>query len=244
MQQPPSYNTPTNFHFNDSASRPSTASASTDRNRNLDEEIKLYTNSKGREKYETMADLYAIIVTVEHLEKAYIRDSITPQDYTPACARLIAQFKTALNLVRDAVPDVEQFMREYKLECPAAANRLLKIGVPATIEHAAESGRDPSRSAKYVAETVQHFITLMDALKLNFTAVDQLHPQLSDLMQSLHYVSLPPEFEDSKEKLRNWLITLNQMKASDTLGEDDVRQLMFDLENAHNLFYRSLSDRG
>ena len=39
-------------------------------------------------------------------------------------------------------------------------------------------------SAKYVAEAVQHFITLMDSLKLNMVAVDQLHPLLSDLVFS------------------------------------------------------------
>ncbi|KAK9764425.1 Vacuolar protein-sorting-associated protein 28 [Basidiobolus ranarum] len=205
-------------------------------------DMKLYNNSKDREVYENMADLYAIIVTMEHLEKAYIRDYITHAEYTPACAKLIAQFKTALNLVSDSVPDVEQFMKEYKLSCPAAANRLLKIGVPATIEHAT-SGHDPSKSAKYVAETVQHFITLMDSLKLNMVAVDQIHPWLSELMQSLSNVSsLPADFE-GKVKIRDWLITLNKMKASDEINEEQVRQLLFDLENAHSAFYRSLSDK-
>jgi hypothetical protein len=35
--------------------------------------------------------------------------------YTPACARLIAQFKTALNLVHNEVNSVEDFMKEYKV---------------------------------------------------------------------------------------------------------------------------------
>lgn len=94
--------------------------------------------------------------------------------YTQACARLIAQYKTALNLVRDSVTDVEKFMNEYKvliytlifififlglnsllfqLECPAAVNRF-KIGVPATIEHPTGAGHDNSKFAQYVAETV------------------------------------------------------------------------------------------
>ncbi|CAG8475778.1 15698_t:CDS:2 [Cetraspora pellucida] len=192
----------------------------------LDEEVRLYTNNKDREKYENLADVYAIIVTMEHLEKAY----------TPSCAKLIAQYKTAMNLVSDLIPDVEQFMKEYKLKCPAAVNRF-KIGVPATIEHSI----DPIKSAKYVAETVSHFITLMDALKLNMKAVDEIHPMLSDLMQSLNNVSsLPTEYE---AKIRNWLITLNSMKAIDEINEEQVRQLLFDLENAHNAFYRSLSDK-
>ena len=35
--------------------------------------------------------------------------------YTQACAQLIAQYKTALNLVRDSVTDVEKFIKEYKV---------------------------------------------------------------------------------------------------------------------------------
>ena len=39
--------------------------------------VKLYSNAREREHYENLADLYAIIKTVEHVEKAYIRDAIT-----------------------------------------------------------------------------------------------------------------------------------------------------------------------
>ncbi|KAG9289870.1 hypothetical protein G9A89_015450 [Geosiphon pyriformis] len=221
---------------------PSRNEISTEHNLALDQEIRLYTNNKDREKFENLADLYAIIVTMEHLEKAYIRDSITATEYTPACAKLIAQYKTALNLVSDSMPDVDKFMNDYKLECPAAVNRF-KIGVPATIEHSTIADHDSGNSAKYVAETVQHFITSMDALRLKYRAVDDIHPMLSELIQSLNNVSsLPADFE-GKAKIRNWLITLNAMKASDELDDDQVRQLLFDLENSHNAFYRSLSDK-
>jgi len=33
------------------------------------------------------------------------------------------------------VPDVEQFMSEYHMQCPLAASRLLHVGMPATVEH-------------------------------------------------------------------------------------------------------------
>ena len=39
-----------------------------------------------------------------------------------------------------------------------------------------------------IAETVQHFITTMDSLKLNMVAVDQIYPLLSDLVQALNRV--------------------------------------------------------
>jgi hypothetical protein len=43
----------------------------------LDEEAKLYTTNAEREKYETQATLFGIIVALDYLERAYIRDSIT-----------------------------------------------------------------------------------------------------------------------------------------------------------------------
>jgi ESCRT-I complex subunit VPS28 len=104
---------------------------------------------------------------------------------------------------------------------------LIDIGVPATVEHQVV---EVKHGAKYVAETVQHFITLMDSLKLNLLAVDQLHPQLSDLIQSLHKVGSLPADYSGKDKIKDWLIKLNKLKASDEISTDDARQLLFDLE--------------
>jgi len=137
--------------------------------------------------YDNMADLYAIIKTTEHLEKAYVKDAVSAAEYGPACTKLIAQFRTARGLVE---MDVDQFAAEYKLDCPAALKRL-KSGIPATVEHhvdgGAGAGGDASKpDARVVAQTVQHFITAMDSLKLNMTAVDSLFPLLTDLLESLN----------------------------------------------------------
>lgn len=206
----------------------------------LDQELKLFTGNKDRELYDSCADLYSIVIATEQLERAYIRDAISPNEYTPACLKLIAQFKTAIN---NYLGDVDSFLdTEYKLKqsCPAAIKRLMEIGVPATIEHAT-TNTTSSSSAKYVAEAVQIFITLMDSLKLNMTAVDQIHPLLSDLIQSINNVSQLPSDYAGKLKIRDWLITLNKMKASETIDEEQTRQLLFDLESAHTEFHRGLS---
>ncbi|KAI8810591.1 vacuolar protein sorting-associated [Cladochytrium replicatum] len=192
----------------------------------LDQEVRLYGTNKEREKYENMADLYSIIVATEHLERAYVRDAITAQEYTPACNKLIGQFKTALNLLRDEVPDVERFMQEFRLSCTAAVRRLVEIGVPATVEHTAAETSTVSK--RNVAEVTQIFITLMDALKLNMVEVDQIHPQLSGLMQTLGKFPLSEGME-GKAKIKEWLVTLNKMKAFDSLTSDQVRQLEFDI---------------
>jgi len=200
-------------------------------------EVKLYNNTKERELYENMADLYSIIKTVEHLEKAYIRDSISAADYTPACSKLIAQYKTAQHLIKDTT-DIQKFIADYRLDCKSAVDRLNK-GYPATLEHPVTSS-DPVPATKNVAETVQHFITAMDSLKLNLVSVDAIHPLLNDVMESLNKnPSLPADFE-GKVKLKNWLTILNKMKASDELNEEQVRQLLFDLESSYNAFYKNI----
>jgi ESCRT-I complex subunit VPS28 len=43
----------------------------------LDEEVRLYTNNTDREKSNLLATLFGIVVALDYLERAYIRDSIT-----------------------------------------------------------------------------------------------------------------------------------------------------------------------
>ncbi len=65
-----------------------------------------------------------------------MRDAVRPAEYEAACLDLIAKFKTLRTALRDdGVPDVEHFMATYSMDCASAAARLLRSGLPATIEH-------------------------------------------------------------------------------------------------------------
>ena len=177
------------------------------------------------------------------------------------------------------VPDVQAFMAQYNMQCPMAAKRLIYSGLPATVEHGApRASVGAPNAAVAVAETVQHFITAMDSLKLNMVAVDQIYPVLSDLMQSMNKVqdgvngvahglvgvetgraarscpaaqsphasptplqipSLPADFS-GKVKTRAWVSKVHALPASRELGDDDVRQLLFDLESSYNDFMATI----
>lgn len=78
----------------------------------------------------------------------------------------------------------------------------------------------------------------MDALKLNYSATDQLHPLLGDLMTSLGKVT-NKDFA-GRDKIVKWLITLNNMKATESITDDQSRQLLFDLDNAYKGFFAEL----
>ena len=43
----------------------------------LDEEVRLYTTNAEREKYSLLATLFGVVVALDYLERAYVRDAIT-----------------------------------------------------------------------------------------------------------------------------------------------------------------------
>eukprot|EP00634_Sargassococcus_sp_CCMP2135_P007990 CAMPEP_0198658180 /NCGR_PEP_ID=MMETSP1467-20131203/23400_1 /TAXON_ID=1462469 /ORGANISM="unid. sp., Strain CCMP2135" /LENGTH=214 /DNA_ID=CAMNT_0044394435 /DNA_START=17 /DNA_END=661 /DNA_ORIENTATION=+ len=209
------------------------------------EEVKLYSTTRERRKYDDMADLYALIKTTEKLEKAFARDAIKPDEYETACLRLISQFKASESALRTdgTIKSADEFMKEYRMDCPRARERLLRCGVPATTLNQASAQSRTAEQALRVAECVQHFITAMDALKLEQRAVDEVQPLVSDLMTSLSRLPSAP-CPVGKEKLQHWLVTLNSLRAAHEIDEDQARQLAFDLDNAYSEFHRSLGGNG
>lgn len=43
----------------------------------LDEEARLYTTNAERERYGMLATLFGVVVALDYLERAYVRDSVT-----------------------------------------------------------------------------------------------------------------------------------------------------------------------
>lgn len=113
------------------------------------------------------------------------------------------------------------------MDCPRAVERLLRLGVPATVINPMQDDRG---EAIKVAETVQYFITAMDGVRwvsssscvlrahpsiyllifrthrLEQRAVDELQPMVSDIVASLNRVpQLPSDFAATK-KLQEWWV--------------------------------------
>lgn len=77
--------------------------------------MKLASSSAERDLYESLAEIYSIIITLDGLEKAYIRDAILESEYTETCARLLKQYKSTLGddtVAREFV-DIETFKRTW-----------------------------------------------------------------------------------------------------------------------------------
>ncbi|KAG5367128.1 Vacuolar protein sorting-associated protein 28 [Yarrowia sp. B02] len=219
----------------------------------LNEEVRLYSSPKERERYENLAELYSIIVSLDYLEKAFLKDSVAQQDYSSICTRLLSQYNTLLKDegVQSEFVSLQSFKDKYGLDCSLATQRI-SVGIPASVVitpqasalasantegRSTPTGEGPSTS-RAVAEATGNFITCMDALKLNYSATDQLHPLLGDLMTSLGKVT-NKDFA-GRDKIVKWLITLNNMKATESITEDQSRQLLFDLDNAYKGFFAEL----
>ncbi|KAF2807670.1 vacuolar protein sorting-associated protein 28 [Mytilinidion resinicola] len=206
-------------------------------NINLDEEVKLSATSAERDLYDSLAEIYSIIITLDALEKAYLKDSIPESEYTETCSRLLKQYKSSLadESVAAAFGHLENFKREWDIEAPRATERI-RIGLPETTSRQV----DPNASADVtlVVNATENFITLLDAIKMGLAGKDTLHPLLVDIIQSVNKVT-DKDF-DNKGKIIQWLITLNQMRIAQKLDEDQLREFQFEMDQAYYGFKQIL----
>jgi ESCRT-I complex subunit VPS28 len=75
----------------------------------------LSTTSAERDLNESLAEVYSIIITLDALEKAHNKDSISDREYTETCSRLLKQYRSNLQdgSVSSAFGDLETFMEDW-----------------------------------------------------------------------------------------------------------------------------------
>lgn len=179
---------------------------------------------------------------------------------TPTHQSVLAEILPGID---DTYSNLLQLMQDkFRLHVPLAAERLIS-GVPATIQHfhtvveSSSEAKEESTTqglasvlalalARLVAEATGSFITLMDALKLNYKTKSQLHPLLSDLVVSLNDLVLrendaskPIDFP-GKSKLVGWLIKLNNLDDDEELPQHGIDQFLDELDEAYKGFFNSL----
>ncbi|POS88262.1 ESCRT-I complex subunit VPS28 [Erysiphe pulchra] len=210
---------------------------------NLDEEVKLTDTRAERDLQDSLAEVFSIVVTLDQVEKAYIKDAIPESSYTEICDRLLKQYKAIMTdeTVASEIVDLETFKNRWDIEVPRATERI-RIGLPSTVTappiNTIGTGSS-NTNGTLILEATQDFITFLDALKLGLLAKDQLHPLLSDVIQSVNKVT-NKDFE-GRGKIVKWLIVLNQMKATEEVNEDQARELELDMNSAYQGFKSTLN---
>lgn len=127
------------------------------------------------------------------------------------------------------------------MEVPRATERI-RIGLPSTVTapsiNTSTNSNGGGMNGTLILEATQDFITFLDALKLGLLAKDQLHPLLSDVIQSVNKVT-DRDF-DGRGKIVQWLIRLNQMKATEEVSEEQARELELDMNASYQGFKATL----
>jgi ESCRT-I complex subunit VPS28 len=99
---------------------------------------------------------------------------------------------------------------------------------------AASAGMGSGASTSSIVAATENFITFIDALRINMISKDALHPLLGDVIQSVNKVA--NEDFANRGKIIQWLITLNQMRTTEQLSPEQVRELTFDMDQAYSGF--------
>ena len=209
-----------------------------------DDCVRLWTTREGRRRYDDFATLYALARAIEKLERAYVRSSVDARAYEGACVDLVSKFKALRSVTRESVPDLERFFATYGAAVPKATRRL-ELGVPATAEHRASTARgteeDREDEARIVAEATHCFIGVMDTVKLDMRAKDQVAPMVGDLLLALCKLGrLPADFEGTR-CARKWALRMDAMRASECLSAEEGREFLYEIESAYAAFLRCLA---
>eukprot|EP00039_Didymoeca_costata_P018806 m.335058 g.335058 ORF g.335058 m.335058 type:complete len:215 (-) comp17504_c0_seq1:98-742(-) len=201
-------------------------------------EVQPYSSPAEREKYEDLADIYAILRTLDFLERAFIKDTISSDDYVRECDRLIARFKLAKNRVGSDF-DLDSFMEEYGMTCRSAKYRIEK-GFNAIVETGGQGEDRASNKPRDASECTQAFITLSDAIELGDNSKDLLLPGLMRILSILNRFNDLSSSFSGKQVISDWISKLSALEAADTLPESDIANLKLDLETQRESFQQSL----
>jgi ESCRT-I complex subunit VPS28 len=131
-------------------------------------------------------------------------------------------------------------LKWLQMECLRAIERL-RVGIPATVEQGpshSSTHQGDFADATLVVNATETFITLLDAIKIGLVEKDTLHPLLVEIIQAVNKVT-DKDFE-SKGKIVQWLITLNQMRAAEKLNDEQAREFEFDMQSAYYGFKSTL----
>jgi ESCRT-I complex subunit VPS28 len=84
---------------------------------NRAQEVKLAETRAERDLQDSLAEIFSIIVTLDELEKAFLKDAIPEADYTEICERSLKQYKSILadETVAKAFVGLEEFKSEWEV---------------------------------------------------------------------------------------------------------------------------------
>ena len=79
------------------------------------QEVKLTNTRAERDLQDSLAELFSIIVTLDELEKAFIKDAVPETEYTDICERSLRQYKALLadETIAREFQGIEEFKAKF-----------------------------------------------------------------------------------------------------------------------------------
>lgn len=206
----------------------------------LMQEVTIDSDYKEAQQYDNLADMFAIIRTLQFLELANTKQQINKEDYDRECDLLLQNFQSSKLQNGGDRFVVADFARTYNLDCPLALDRL-KVGVNASRQYgiAGQRAGGPSQ-LKIASEVTAAFYEIIDGLQVMEASKENLKPLLTKLMDALLGINnLPPTFTGNAMIVK-WLSKFESMSALDTLGDDDSGDLALELQEQYDQFNKVL----
>jgi ESCRT-I complex subunit VPS28 len=185
-------------------------------------------SSADKRRINEQANLYSLLVTIDALERLFTQGIVEKEEAEAQFVDLFDQLKTQLNATK---LDVYGFIAEHNLDVPFARPRLDKMF---------QNPADGHNDVLLALEAGQHFVTLVDALKLGMFHADELLPVARDLADALKGISALPVSSSAVTTVHRWLDRLDVMKASDCITDEEARQFSLDLQSACAVFQSSV----
>lgn len=152
----------------------------------------------------------------------------------------VESLKLALKRINAGVNGIveqQRVQKERKLEEERQQQELSQLEESTTTNETTNINETSNADKKAIAEATSAFITLMDAIKLEYDTKDTLHPLFSDVLLKAGKIST--DFA-GRPQLVSWLIKLNQMDITDTVDEAERKQMLWDVDSAYNGFFDQL----
>lgn len=195
------------------------------------ERIRLAEGSAQQEMFGDFADMYALFVTTDRLERLWRRDAITDAEYEEQCYSLIRKFEAVRSATRESIPDIDAFYAEYNINAAGGKYRLVNSKVPMTQE---VKKPDDEEQVRHNIHCTQFFTALLDNIELDQKSPDSLLNLCNSLQRSLGKVRGIGHDFAFLSKLKAWIARLNSMSPTEELNDDDAARFKLDLKTGYD----------
>ena len=77
----------------------------------LRSKVKLTDSLQETKKMDRLADLFALLTSLEHIETAYVRDAVQASEYQEKCFKLLGQYRTWIASNSSDIGSLEEFCK-------------------------------------------------------------------------------------------------------------------------------------